>query len=169
MAEKAQATQAGTTYSSSCTLSLSLLRHPRFSPTYEPTVMGSGASMNMINPVSVKIILDEDLPHGPYAEREGATYALHCPETTSYVDAGRIVVTYLNKEGSDMMKGMNAAHPSAFGNTSFKREVALKEITCKGGPVQREAIVSPGNHTFTTFVKTDVSVNMHPALCCIMM
>ena len=47
--------------------------------------------MNMINPVSVKIILDEDLPHGPYAELEGATYALHCPETTSYVDAGRIV------------------------------------------------------------------------------
>ena len=126
--------------------------------------------MNMINPVSVKIILDEDLPHGPYAEREGATYALHCPETTSYVDAGRIVVTYLNKEGSDMMSGMNAAHPSAFANTSYKREVVLKDITCKGGPVQMDASVSPGNHTFTTFVKTDVSVKVHPAaVCCIMM
>ena len=122
-------------------------------------------TMNQTNPLTVNIVIDTDLPHGPYIQREGVIYSLHCPETTSYDEAGRLIVAHADKESGENMNAMSSGH--GMGSVKYAVKHTLKEIILKGGPVQYDATVSSGNHTFTLFVQTDVSVNAPPPRCII--
>ena len=126
-------------------------------------------TMNQTNPLTVNIVIDTDLPHGPYIQREGVIYSLHCPETTTYNEAGRLIIAHADKESGENMNAMSSAVLSNHGMGSVKYETknALKDIILKGGPVQYDATVSSGTHTFNLLVQMDVSVNAGPPCCII--
>ena len=136
--------------------------------TFRPrtkTVFNPKSTMMQTNPLTVNIVIDTDLPHGPYIQREGVIYSLHCPETTAYNEAGRLIVAHADKESGENMNAMSSQHGMA--SVKYEMKHALKDIILKGGPVQYDATVSSGTHTFNLLVQTDVSVNAGPPCCII--
>jgi hypothetical protein len=122
--------------------------------------------MTNITPMSVKIVHDTDLPHGPYVNLEGTVYVLYCDESCSYEDASRFVMKKMDDDRNNVMAGVGTQmNHSNFGVSSqVKMEHQLKDIIFKGGPILMNATCAEGIHNFNVYCKMDIS---HKQVCCI--